>query len=163
MRHGSGNRRQRNRGGSSNNNGNNNHRRGGPPNRSQVFDSNGPDVRIRGTAHQIVEKYIALAKDARSSGDQSLAENYLQHAEHYQRIIGTWDSETRERESSQVDEDEEMDTAEEAADNERQAPRPPRRHKPVRTQNEDLGLPASILTAAPVSEKKKSEKKSEAV
>ena len=71
MRHGSGNRRQRNRNnGRRNNNGN-----GGAPNRSQVFDSNGPEVRIRGTAHQIVEKYAALAKDATSSGDMTLAEN----------------------------------------------------------------------------------------
>lgn len=55
-----------------------------------VFDSNGPDVRIRGTAHQICEKYVALAKDAASSGDAILSESYLQHAEHYQRTINQW-------------------------------------------------------------------------
>jgi hypothetical protein len=53
----------------------------------QTFDSNGPDVRIRGTAFQVHEKYLQLARDAASSGDRIMAENYLQHAEHYYRII----------------------------------------------------------------------------
>jgi hypothetical protein len=55
--------------------------------RIQNFDSNGPDVRIRGTAYQINEKYVTLARDAASAGDRVLAESYLQHAEHYQRFI----------------------------------------------------------------------------
>jgi len=54
---------------------------------AQSFDSNGPDVRIRGTAYQINEKYMTLARDATSAGDHVLAESYLQHAEHYQRFI----------------------------------------------------------------------------
>lgn len=55
--------------------------------RNQIFDSNGPDMRVRGNAFQVHEKYQALAKDALSSGDRVLAENYLQHAEHYYRIV----------------------------------------------------------------------------
>ena len=55
--------------------------------RHQNFDSNGPDVRIRGNAFQVYEKYQALARDAHASGDRIAAENYLQHAEHYYRII----------------------------------------------------------------------------
>jgi hypothetical protein len=55
--------------------------------RVQSFDSNGPEVRIRGTAYQINEKYVTLARDANASGDRVLAESYLQHAEHYQRFI----------------------------------------------------------------------------
>lgn len=55
--------------------------------RVQTFDSNGPEVRIRGNAYQINEKYLTLAKDASSAGDRILAESYLQHAEHYQRMI----------------------------------------------------------------------------
>jgi hypothetical protein len=55
--------------------------------RVQTFDSNGPDVRIRGNAYQINEKYVTLARDAASAGDRILAESYLQHAEHYQRMI----------------------------------------------------------------------------
>jgi len=55
--------------------------------RVQTFDSNGPDVRIRGNALQINEKYLTLARDAMSAGDRVLAESYFQHAEHYQRFI----------------------------------------------------------------------------
>jgi hypothetical protein len=51
------------------------------------FESNGPDVKIRGTAAHIAEKYMSLARDALSSGDIVAAESYLQHAEHYNRII----------------------------------------------------------------------------
>lgn len=53
------------------------------------YESNGPDVKIRGNASHIAEKYITLARDALSSGDTVMAENYLQHAEHYNRIIAT--------------------------------------------------------------------------
>jgi hypothetical protein len=69
---------------------NNNNRKGGGHHHnplSRSFESNGPDVKIRGTPAHIAEKYIALARDAQSSGDPVLAENYLQHAEHYSRII----------------------------------------------------------------------------
>ena len=55
--------------------------------RHQTFDSNGPDVRVRGNAWQVYEKYQSLAHDASTSGDRVMAENYLQHAEHYYRII----------------------------------------------------------------------------
>lgn len=51
------------------------------------FDSNGPDVKIRGTATNIFERYCQLARDANASGDRVSAENYLQHAEHYYRIM----------------------------------------------------------------------------
>jgi hypothetical protein len=51
------------------------------------FESNGPNVKIRGTAAHIAEKYLALARDALSSGDIIVAEGYFQHAEHYNRII----------------------------------------------------------------------------
>lgn len=57
------------------------------PSRNQSFDSNGPDVRVRGTAHQIYEKYMALAREATTSGDRILAESYYQYAEHYFRVI----------------------------------------------------------------------------
>lgn len=56
-------------------------------NRMQSFDSNGPDVRIRGSASQVLEKYLALARDAGAAGDRVAAENYLQHADHYYRIL----------------------------------------------------------------------------
>jgi hypothetical protein len=54
---------------------------------SRVYESNGPDVKIRGTASHVAEKYLQLARDAQSSGDPVAAENYYQHAEHYFRLI----------------------------------------------------------------------------
>src|ERR1700756_4817624 len=65
---------------------NNNHRKSQNP-LTRVYESNGPDVKIRGTASHIAEKYIQLARDAQSSGDPVAAENYYQHAEHYFRLI----------------------------------------------------------------------------
>ncbi len=56
-------------------------------NHSRAFDSTGPDVKIRGTASHVYEKYLQLARDAGSAGDRVMAENYLQHAEHYFRIL----------------------------------------------------------------------------
>lgn len=64
------------------------HHGGGVPlNRNHVFDSNGPDMRIRGTSQQLFEKYLQLGRDATSSGDRVMAESYFQHAEHYFRIL----------------------------------------------------------------------------
>src|SRR5882757_404506 len=79
------NKRMRNRNNNNNNN-NNNNRRGQNP-MTRVFESNGPDIKIRGTASHVAEKYVQLARDARSSGDPVAAENYYQHAEHYFRLI----------------------------------------------------------------------------
>jgi len=59
-----------------------------PLNRNHVFDSSGPDVRLRGTAQQLFEKYLQLGRDATSGGDRVGAEGYFQHAEHYFRILG---------------------------------------------------------------------------
>ncbi len=85
-------------GGGGNGGGNNAGRRQNVPLRHQNFDSNGPDVRIRGNAWQVHEKYQALARDAMSAGDRVQAENYLQHAEHYLRIINQiQESENRQR------------------------------------------------------------------
>ena len=68
-------------------NNNNNNNRKGPNPLTRSYESNGPDVKIRGTAHHIGEKYLQLARDAQSSGDPVMAESYLQHAEHYFRLI----------------------------------------------------------------------------
>jgi hypothetical protein len=57
------------------------------PNRNQIFDSSGPDVRVRGNAHQVFDKYQSLAREAASSGDRILAEAYFQYADHYYRVI----------------------------------------------------------------------------
>jgi hypothetical protein len=70
------------------NNGNNpHHNRPRPPHRVQTFDSNGPNVKIRGNAYQVFERYLALAREAAASGDRVVAENLYQHAEHYYRVM----------------------------------------------------------------------------
>jgi hypothetical protein len=91
MRQGQQHRRGRSRGsssGGSSNGGNHSqqHRKGQNP-LARSFESNGPDVKVRGTAADVAAKYIMLARDAHSSGDPVLAESYLQHAEHYNRMI----------------------------------------------------------------------------
>ena len=58
-----------------------------PLNRNHVFDSSGPDLRVRGTAQQLFEKYLQLGRDATGAGDRVMAESYFQHAEHYFRIL----------------------------------------------------------------------------
>lgn len=139
----------------------------------QVFDSNGPDVRIRGTAHQVHEKYMALAKDAGSAGDRILAENYLQHAEHYQRLINSWALEDgyqpMEQDVGEGDQPQQQLESGEHPQQQAAAPRregfdPSRRRRHPYQQrqqyapsagrgngrDEDLGLPASILGARPV-------------
>jgi hypothetical protein len=67
---------------------NNNNRRGPNP-LTRSYESNGPDVKIRGNAHHVAEKYLQLARDAHTSSDPVAAENYLQHAEHYFRLIAS--------------------------------------------------------------------------
>ena len=70
------------------NNGNNpHHNRPRIPHRIQTFDSNGPNVKIRGNAYQVFERYVALAREAAASGDRIAAENLYQHAEHYFRVM----------------------------------------------------------------------------
>jgi hypothetical protein len=57
------------------------------PQRIQTFDSNGPNVKIRGNAYQVFERYVALAREAQTSGDRIAAESFYQHAEHYFRVM----------------------------------------------------------------------------
>jgi hypothetical protein len=66
---------------------NRNRNRKGPNPLQRSYESNGGDVKIRGTALHVAEKYVQLARDAQSSGDRVAGENYLQHAEHYYRIV----------------------------------------------------------------------------
>ena len=119
--------------------GRNNNRRGGN-NRSQVFDSNGPDVRIRGTAFQVNEKYMALAKDAASGGDLILAESYLQHAEHYQRLINSWNQEDEQNAKAQEEKQQQQQSRSKKANNKQG------------DSEDELSLPASILTPSSTEE-----------
>src|SRR5246127_5473581 len=116
MRNGQNNKRMRNR----NNNNNNNNRRGQNP-MTRVFESNGPDIKIRGTASHVAEKYVQLARDARSSGDPVAAEDYYQHAEHYFRLIAAAQEQFRQNQpqSQQTRSNDDMvaDEGEEEGDN----------------------------------------------
>lgn len=123
MRYGSAARRMRN----NNNSNRGGNQRRGTQNKNKVFDSNGPDVRIRGTAYQIVEKYMALAKDSNAAGDRVLAESYLQYAEHYQRIINSWEEEDASYDTYENNSYDRFSTKKEIA------------------EEEDLSLPSSIL------------------
>src|SRR5579885_780157 len=107
MRNGQNNKRMRNR----NNNNNNNNRRGQNP-MTRVFESNGPDIKIRGTASHVAEKYVQLARDARSSGDPVAAENYYQHAEHYFRLIAAAQEQFRQNQPQQPRSDADVSTSE---------------------------------------------------
>src|SRR4029079_12837095 len=100
MRNGQNKQRMRNR---NNNNNNNNNRRSQDP-MTRVYESNGPDIKIRGTASHIAEKYLQLARDARSSGDPVAAENYYQQAEHYSRLIAAPQEQSRQNQQPRGDE-----------------------------------------------------------
>jgi hypothetical protein len=82
-----GGRRPQHGGGSGGGGGGGNNNNGGGFNPNRTYDSSGPEIKIRGSASHVYEKYLQLARDANSSGDRIMAENYLQHAEHYYRIM----------------------------------------------------------------------------
>src|SRR6185436_11816896 len=96
MRNGQNKQRMRNR----SHNNNNNNRRGQNP-MTRVYESNGPEIKIRGTASHLAEKYVQLARDAQGSGDPVAAENYYQHAEHYFRIIAAAQEQFRQNQPQQ--------------------------------------------------------------
>lgn len=77
---------------------------GSPSNRS--YESNGPDVKVRGAPSHIYDKYMQLARDASSAGDRVMAENYYQHAEHYLRIMQANQPKREERDDQNASGDE---------------------------------------------------------
>ena len=90
--------------------------RKGPNPLTRSYESNGPDVKVRGTALHIAEKYMQLARDAQSSGDRIQAESYLQHAEHYYRIVSAAQAQNPQpqqiyRSDSEGDEDDDRSNA----------------------------------------------------
>ncbi|MGF1553994.1 MAG: DUF4167 domain-containing protein [Paracoccaceae bacterium] len=79
---------------------------GGGNNLNRVYESAGPEGKVRGTPQQIVDKYLSLARDAQTAGDRVMGENFLQHAEHYQRILlDAMGAQAERREASQPSED----------------------------------------------------------
>lgn len=70
--------------------------------RNQTFESNGPDGKIRGTAQQVLDRYLALGRDAYSAGDPITAESFYQHAEHYFRMLHAAEAHEAERNAERV-------------------------------------------------------------
>ena len=83
---------------------------------SRNFESNGPDVKIRGNAAHVAERYVQLARDATASGDSVMAENYLQHAEHYFRILSAAQAQMQPRNEPNTDFDDDGSDADDAGD-----------------------------------------------
>lgn len=77
----------------------------GPNPLTRSFESNGPDVKIRGTAQHVADKYAQLARDAQASGDPVSAESYFQHAEHYYRLIAAAQEQFRAQYGQRFEED----------------------------------------------------------
>ncbi|MEO1457180.1 MAG: DUF4167 domain-containing protein [Pseudomonadota bacterium] len=84
---------------------------GGGNNINRVYESAGPEGKVRGTPQQIVDKYLSLARDSQTSGDRVTAENFLQHAEHYQRILlQAMGAQSERRDNNSADEDDESES-----------------------------------------------------
>ena len=89
---------------------------------TRVFESNGPDVKIRGTPSHIAEKYLQLARDAQTSGDPVAAENYFQHAEHYFRLIAAAQEQFRQANPQAYRENETRDMRDDGFDDGEESP-----------------------------------------
>ncbi|HRO12040.1 DUF4167 domain-containing protein [Amaricoccus sp.] len=110
---------------------------------NRVFESAGPDGKVRGTPQQIIDKYQLLARDAQLAGDRVAAENYLQHAEHYSRLLG--DAQRQQQEARFNQEREESQRAEEGQREENRPQRfdegfEPQRRQPAMAQSDASGL-----------------------
>lgn len=152
------------------NNNNNNRRFNNAPNRNTVYDSLGPVGRLRGTAFQLMEKYLAAAKDAMSS-DRVLAENCLQHADHYNRLnlmaIAAEQQRAQQAQPQVFEQPEQVEDAQEAeapvveeAACEPEAEEP---EQPAETPVADLDLsvPVSAMAANELKRREKSAEKAE--
>lgn len=100
---------------------------------NRVFDSSGPDGKVRGTPQQIIEKYNQLHRDAQLSGDRVNAENFAQHAEHYLRMLAEAQREVDAKREEQ-----------EAQNRERQAERDRERAERLKAQEAAANDPANM-------------------
>ena len=118
--------------------GRNNNNRKGPNPLTRSYESNGPDVKIRGSAQQVADKYTTLARDAQSAGDRVMAENYLQHAEHYNRIIAAAQSQSAQNNAPRDQRDDfDDDDADERQGNQNNAPaQTPAENQPKAAQDD---------------------------
>lgn len=127
--------------------GGNNNRKGPNP-LTRSYESNGPDVKIRGTAQQVADKYAALARDAQSSGDRVMAENYLQHAEHYNRIIAAAQAQLQPQQNQRDQREDGDDDNQEARSSDDAEPQQEKRQR--REQTVDHGsAPQPVIDGTP--------------
>lgn len=120
---------------------------------TRSYDSNGPDVKIRGTANHIAEKYQSLARDALASGDIVMAENYYQHAEHYLRIIASAQSANRDQDQRRdQDQQRQQSGLNGSGDQQQGSSKPNRRSRPapVDLAGEEQPQIVEIADAKPV-------------
>ncbi|WP_224824596.1 DUF4167 domain-containing protein [Cognatishimia sp. MH4019] len=151
---------------------NNNRQVGNVVNR--VFDSSGPEGKVRGTPQQIIDKYNQLARDATLSNDRVAAENFQQHAEHYTRMLGEALREQEARREQQEREQAERQQQQRERDREREEQRKQRQQEeankadPGSAPQPDLGdsngglvetPEAQIIAAEPQAEKPKRPRK----
>lgn len=117
---------------------------GGGNNLNRVYDSAGPEGKVRGTPQQIIDKYVSLARDAQTSGDRVTAENFLQHAEHYQRILitATTAQEQARRENGQQPSNEQPQPQQQADD----------QPQPAAVITDDQAAQMATTTAQPATE-----------
>lgn len=102
---------------------------------NRVYDSAGPDGKVRGTPQQIIDKYQALARDAQLAGDRVIAENYLQHSEHYSRLLGeALRQQNEQRASQQNDRDDSQNNDSPNNDSQNRGPRPNDHDQQARNQ-----------------------------
>lgn len=141
---------------------------------NRVFDSSGPEGKVRGTPQQIIDKYNQLARDATLSNDRVAAENFQQHAEHYTRMLGEALREQEARREQQEREQQERQQAQRERDRDREEQRKQRQQDeankadPGSVPQPDLtddngGLvetpEAQIVAAEPQAEKPKRQRK----
>jgi hypothetical protein len=105
--------------------------RKGPNPLSKSYESNGPDIKIRGTAQHITEKYMQLARDAQVASDPVKAENYFQHAEHYFRIIATAQEQYRQQFGDEESDDNEGEGFSNSQDESEESQSQPFEHRPM--------------------------------
>ncbi len=140
---------------SNNNNGNNGQRRSAGNVINRVFDSSGPDGKVRGTPQQIIDKYNLLARDAQLSGDRVAGENHLQHAEHYNRLLGEalrQQQEQRQQQDQQRDEQQQQREERSQRDGQRNddgQPQQKQQHQPQPQQDSPQATGSGLTTIDP--------------
>ena len=107
---------------------------------NRVFESAGPDGKVRGTPQQIIDKYQALARDAQVSGDRVAAESYLQHSEHYSRLLG--EAQRQQMENRSFNQQQERDDGQPRGDDGHAA----RRRRPSRERRPQPAMPMPVAS-----------------